>query len=300
MTRRIALLFLALLSSAVGQVAASDQWRTAHLRGECEAALTEARTAADAGSAEALLQLSDWHFFGTCLDKDDIASARFALQAAQGGLPRAQAVVGQLYASGLGVERDDAEARRWYLLAADAGDAEAMLLLARHLETDTTSPVAADVALAWAKRSAEAGYAPAFVHLAQLYSGGGAQTDYAKAAQWLERSIESGYKDNGVWVAYSWACLNLGRYDDVLRAADQVPKEAAEYKAAQINRAHALLLNGQIGNAREVYAANLTLRGEDEFRRILRDDFAELRRSGRAHPAMARIEKLFAVGANPQ
>lgn len=300
MNLRAACLFATLLLGTAAQVAASEAWRTAHLRGECETALAEARAVADTGNAEALLQLSDWHFFGTCLDKDDVASARFALQAAQGGMPRAQTVVGQLYASGLGVERDDAEARRWYLLAADAGDAEAMLLLARHLEADTANPVAADIALAWANRSAEAGYAPAFVHLAQLYSGGGAQTDYVKAAQWLDRSIQSGYKDNGVWVAYSWACLNLGRYDDVLRAVDQVPKEATEYKAAQINRAHALLLNGQIGNAREVYAENLTLRGEDEFRRILRDDFAELRRSGRAHPAMTRIEKLFGISADPQ
>lgn len=295
---RAPFLLAILLLGVTGYASASEQWRTAHRRGECETALVEARAAADAGNAEAQLQLSDWHFFGTCLDKDDEASARFALQAAQGGMPRAQAVVGQLYASGLGVAHDNAEARRWYTLAAEAGDAEAMLLLARHLETDDANPVAADVALAWTNRSAEAGYAPAFVHLAQLYSGGGAQTDYAKAAQWLDRAIQSGYKDSAVWVAYSWACLNLGRYDDVLRAADQVPKDGAEYKAAQINRAHALLLNGQIGNAREVYAANLTLRGEDEFRRVLRGDFAELRHSGRGHPAMARIEKLFAIGAD--
>jgi TPR repeat protein len=284
---------LAVLFGATARAVASDEWRTAHLRDECAAALAEARTAADAGSAEAQLQMSDWHFFGTCLDKDDEASARFALQAAEGGLPRAQAVAGQLYASGLGVARDDAEARRWYQRAADAGDAEAMLLLARHLEADAANPVAADIALAWTRRAAETGYAPAFVHLAQLYGGGGVQTDYAKAAQWLDRAIQSGYKEPGVWVAYSWACLNLGRYEDVLRAAGQVPKDAAEYSAAQINRAHALLLNGQIGNAREVYASNLTLRGEAEFRRVLRDDFAELRRSGRAHPAMVRIENLF-------
>ena len=92
----------------------------------------------------------------------------------------------------------------------------------------------------------------------------------------------------------------LRPYDEVLQAATKVPNDAPEFKAAQINHAHALLLNGQIGNAREVYAANMTLRGADEFRRILREDFAELRRSGRDHPGMARIEKLFAVGANPQ
>ncbi len=287
----------ALLAGLFGAIAAdahgAEAWRTAHLRGECAPALADVRAAADASDAEALLQMSDWHFFGTCLEKDDEASARYALQAAQAGLVRAQVVAGQINARGLGVERNDAEARRWFTLAAEAGDAEAMLLLARHIEAETGNPLSAELAMAWANRAAEMGYAPAYVHLASLYSGGGAQTDYEKAAQWLNRAIESGYKDNSVWVAYSWACLNLGRYDDVLQAAQNVPGEAPEFKAAQINIAHALVLNGQIGNARELYAANMTLRGQTEFRRVLRDDFAELRRSGRAHPGMLRIEHLF-------
>jgi TPR repeat protein len=294
----IGVLLAGLLIAAAFQAGAGEQWRTAHLRDECASALAEATAAAESGDAEAQLQMSDWHFFGTCLPKDDAASARWALQAAQRGLARAQVVAGQITARGLGVERNDAEARRWYSLAAEAGDAEAMLLLARHIEAETDNPLAADIALAWANRAAEAAYAPAFVYLASLYSGGGIHTDYTKAAQWLDRAIQSGYKDNSVWVAYSWACLNLGRYDEVLRATGQVPKEAVEFKAAQINMAHALLLNGQIGNAREVYAANMVLRGEDEFRRVLVDDFAELRRSGRGHPAMVRIERLFALGVD--
>jgi TPR repeat protein len=298
MNARVGVLLAGLLMAATFPACAGEQWRTAHLRDECAPALAEATAAAESGDAEAQLQMSDWHFFGTCLPKDDAASARWALQAAQRGLARAQVVAGQINARGLGIERNDTEARRWYSLAAEAGDAEAMLLLARHIEAETDNPLSADIALAWANRAADAAYAPAFVYLASLYSGGGVHTDYTKAAQWLDRAIQSGYKDNSVWVAYSWACLNLGRYDDVLGATGQVPKDAVEFKAAQINMAHALLLNGQIGNAREVYAANMVLRGEDEFRRVLADDFAELRRSGRGHPAMARIERLFAVGTN--
>lgn len=294
----IGLLLACLLAAPPAARAAADApsagWRTAHLRGECEEALAGARAVAESGDAEAQLQMSDWHFFGTCLPKDDEASARWALQAARAGLARAQVVAGQIHARGLGVERDDAEARRWYTLAAEAGDAEAMLLLARHIEADAANPLAAELALAWANRSADQGYAPAYVHLASLYSGAGTQTDYARAAQWLSRAVDAGYKEASVWVAWSWASLNLGHYDEVLRAVQQVPREAPEFKAAQINHAHALLLNGQIGNARELYAANLTLRGEDEFRRVLREDFTELRRSGRGHPAMQRIERLFA------
>lgn len=284
----------AMLCSA--SVLASDSWRTAHLRGECDSALAEAREAAATGDPEAMLQMSDWHFFGTCLDKNDDESARWALQSAEAGLPRAQAVAGQLYARGLGVGKDMAAARGWYQKAADGGDPEGMLLLAKLIEADTADPLSPELALAWVKRAAEKNYPPAYVHLASLYSGGGRQTDYGEAARWLERSMQAGYRDNAVWVAWSWACLNLGRYDEVLQAAQQVPKDAPEFKAAQINQAHALLLNGQVGNAREVYAENMTLRGADEFRRILREDFAELRRSGHEHPGMQRIEKLFLQG----
>ncbi|WP_018413228.1 tetratricopeptide repeat protein [Methyloversatilis thermotolerans] len=288
--RPFLLLCAVLLGAAAG---ASEQWRTAHLRGECEAALTAARAAAEKGEPEAMLQMSDWHFFGTCLDKDDVASARWALLAAEAGLPRAQVVAGQIHASGLGVAKDEAVARDWYQKAADAGDPEGMLLLAKVFEADAADPLAAELALAWTRRAADKEYAPAFVHLAALYSGGGRQTDYGEAARWLEKAIQAGYRDNGVWVALSWACLNLGRYDEVLEAVQKVPKEAPEYKAAQINMAHALLLNGQVGNAREVYAQNMTLRGKDEFRRVLREDFTELRRSGHPHPGMLRMEKLF-------
>lgn len=286
------LLCAVLALSAVGAAGASEQWRTAHLRGECAVALAEARASAEKGEPEAMLQMSDWHFFGTCLAKDDSESARWALLAAEAGLPRAQVVAGQIHASGLGVQADPVAARRWYEKAAEAGDAEAMLLLAR-LIGEQADPLAQELSLAWARRAADANYPPAYVHLAGQYSGGGRQTDYAEAARWLDKAIVAGYRDNSVWVAWSWACLNLGRYDEVLRAVQQVPKGAPEFKAAQINQAHALLLNGQVGNAREIYAANMTLRGADEFRRILREDFAELRRSGRDHPGMARIEKLF-------
>lgn len=296
MSARIRILCVAALLSAAGTAAASEQWRTAHLRGDCDAALAEARGAAEKGEPEAMLQMSDWHFFGTCLDKNDTESARWALLSAEAGLARAQVVAGQIRASGIGVERNAAEARRWYTLAAEGGDPEGMLLLAKMIEADTSDPLAPELALAWVRRAADKHYAPAYVHLAAIYSGGGAQTDYAESARWLEKAMQAGYKDNSVWVAWSWACLNLGRYDEVLQAATKVPNDAPEFKAAQINHAHALLLNGQISNAREVYAANMTLRGADEFRRILREDFAELRRSGRDHPGMARIEKLFLSG----
>ena len=93
MSVRLRLFCFAALLSAAGAAAASEQWRTAHLRGECDTALAEARGAAEKGEPEAMLQMSDWHFFGTCLDKNDTESARWALLSAEAGLARARAVI---------------------------------------------------------------------------------------------------------------------------------------------------------------------------------------------------------------
>lgn len=284
---------LAVAAEPGSDEARHDAWRAAHRLGLCDAAVEQANVAAAEGDADAMLQLSDWHFFGTCRKKNDEESARWAQRAAEAGSVRGAVVLGQVYARGLGLPRDAALAEKWLTQAAEAGDAEGMLLLSRELSTDPGKPLNAELSLAWAKRSADQGYPPAFVHLGALYSGAGASTDFQEAERWLHKAIAAGYREPGVWVAHAWACLQLGRYEDVMKDTEQVPKSAPEFKAAQINRAHAMLLNGQVGNARELYAANRTLRGDAEFRRVLAEDFSELRRSGRTHPGMKRIETLF-------
>lgn len=291
MTRRV--VAAAALAGACGAWAAPADWPAAHVRGRCDEAVKEARAAAEAGDATALLQLSDWHFFGTCLLKDNAVSARYAKASAELGSVRAAVVLGQVYMQGLGVPVDRAEAERWLTKAVDAGDAEGALLLAQFYLTDPRNQARA---LPLAQRAADYGLPGAYAVLGVMYgSGAGVPADYGESRRWLEKAVEAGMSEPAVQVALSWATLHLGDYDATLKAAEAVPEGAIEFRAAQINRAHALLLNGQLGNARELYEANRALRGDDEFVRTLRQDFGSLRAAGRDHPAMQRIEQQFGV-----
>ncbi len=286
---------LAALLAGVGGAAsaAPADWPAAHVRGRCDEAVLEARAAAEAGDATALLQLSDWHFFGTCLLKDNAISARYAKASAELGSIRAAVVLGQVYMQGLGVPQDRAEAERWLTKAVDAGDAEGALLLAQFYLMDPRTQARA---LPLAQQAADRQMPGAYAVLGVMYgSGAGVAADYGASRRWLERAVEAGRNEPAVNVALSWAALHLGDYDATLKAAEAVPEGAIEFRAAQINRAHALLLNGQLGNARELYEANRALRGDDEFVRTLRQDFGSLRAAGRDHPAMRRIEQQFGV-----
>lgn len=284
----------ALLAGAWGAAAAAQaDWPAAHVRGRCDEAVKEARAAAEAGDATALLQLSDWHFFGTCLLKDNAVSARYARASAELGSVRAAVVLGQVYMQGLGLPQDRAEAERWLTKAVDAGDPEGALLLAQFYLMD---PRSQGRALPLAQQAADRQLPGAYAVLGVMYgSGAGVATDYGESRRWLEKAVEAGMNEPAVQVALSWATLHLGDYDATLKAAEAVPESAIEFRAAQINRAHALLLNGQLGNARELYEANRSLRGDDEFVRTLRQDFGSLRAAGRDHPAMQRIEGQFGV-----
>jgi len=55
--------------------------------------------------------------------QDYAVGLRLLTEAAEGGMPAAQANLGVLYASGVGVERNDEKAARWYRRAAERGDA---------------------------------------------------------------------------------------------------------------------------------------------------------------------------------
>jgi TPR repeat protein len=73
--------------------------------------------------------LGMWALTGTGMRQDEALGLRLLTEAAQGGLPAAQAQLGVSYANGVGVERDDVEAALWYRRAAERGDALSQLSL---------------------------------------------------------------------------------------------------------------------------------------------------------------------------
>ncbi len=284
-----------ILLTAPSAFATPDEWPRAHLNGQCSRAVREAASAADNNDANALLQISDWHFFGTCLLKDDFASARYAERAAEAGSVRAMVVLGQVYAQGTGVTANPEIAEKWLRKAIESKDSEAAFMLAQ-LYYALNRPELLPQALSLTEQAAAANRPEAFALLGVVYGSGlGVAPDYAKSRSWLDRAIAAGKNDAAVMVALSWACLHLRDYECTEQAVDAVPNTSSEYRAAQINRAHMLLLNGQISNAREIYETNRALRGPDEFNKTIRADFATLRAADITHPAMQRIEAAFGI-----
>ena len=79
--------------------------------------IDELRARAEAGDAEAQVNLGLMYANGEDVPQDDPKAVRWFRLAADQGNAVAQAYLGLAYADGLGVPQDDAEAVRWYRAA---------------------------------------------------------------------------------------------------------------------------------------------------------------------------------------
>ncbi len=102
-------LFLSALLSVllVGTASADfDAGLAAYEEGDYAAALREWRPLADEGDLDAQFYLGEMHLQGKGVDRDFKKASEWLAKAAQAGHPRAQGVLGGLYAVGLGVSQD--------------------------------------------------------------------------------------------------------------------------------------------------------------------------------------------------
>jgi cell division septation protein DedD len=91
--------------------------------------LRELKARAEAGDANAQLNMGGIYFKGQQVNRDYTEGEKWFRRAAQQGQAQAQYNLGMMHASGLGVTQDQAEAVRWYRLAAEQGLAIAQLNL---------------------------------------------------------------------------------------------------------------------------------------------------------------------------
>ncbi|KAJ3159373.1 hypothetical protein HDU86_001691 [Geranomyces michiganensis] len=118
--------------------------------------------AAQKGSAEAMYELSAWHFTGAedpvdgsvILPPNDQEAYIWARKAAEKGLPQAEYAVGFYTESAVGVPQDMDEALGWYTIAATHGDDHA---IARLKGSDPTSPADPEILAAVADVDADSG-----------------------------------------------------------------------------------------------------------------------------------------------
>lgn len=96
--------------------------------------------------------------------------------------PKAQILIGKMYARGYGVGQDKAEALRWYTLAADHGDPDAIMNLGDQYQSGAVVARDFEKAETLFRMSAEQGHMMSQVRLVYLYLGGEFSPDDALEA----------------------------------------------------------------------------------------------------------------------
>src|ERR1039457_3954197 len=201
-----------------------------------ETPITKIREGAEAGNADAQLQLGFAYYKGTGVAQDDAEAARWFRKAADAGDATAQFSLGLAYNSGRGVSKDFVEAMRWYRKAADAGNVSAQLLLGVNYQVGGAVTQDYGEATRWYRKAADAGNADAQRFLGDAYFKGlGVKQDYAEGARWFRRAAEAGHRaaQCALGVAYRNGEGVTQDYGEAVRwlrkAADAGETEAAFY-----------------------------------------------------------------------
>lgn len=140
---------------------------------------------AQAGDAEAELQLAILYAKGEGTAQDYPTAAKWFRAAAEQGLPRAQYDLGVLYERGRGVAADAAQAASWYRKAAEGKYPLAQYNLAvAYTKGEGARKDPAEAAL-WYRRAAAQGVVQAMVNLGMLYERGeGVPVSQVDAYSW--------------------------------------------------------------------------------------------------------------------
>jgi TPR repeat protein len=149
---------------------------------------------AQAGEAEAELQLAIIFAKGEGVTQDYAAAATWFRAAANQGLPRAQYDMGVLTERGRGVKADLAAAADWYLKGAQAGYPLAQYNLAVCYTKGQGIRQDLSEAALWYRRAATQGVVQAMVNLATMYEkGDGVAASPVDAYAWY---LAAGRRDN--------------------------------------------------------------------------------------------------------
>lgn len=161
--------------------------------------------AADAGSIEAMFDLSNCYMEGEDTNENIPLAIKWMQKSADAGYTRAQTTLGGCYVNGFeGFDPNLALAEKYLLLAAEKEDIEAQSMLANlYLSTEDY-----DKSIVWARKGAQHDDALACFALGRIYEEGlGVDVNHLEALKWFEKSADNGDADaqNIVGNMYRWA-----------------------------------------------------------------------------------------------
>ena len=158
--------------------------------------IEELHRQAEAGDAEAQLNLGLSYQFGTDVAQNFREAARWYRLAASQDDAQAQCNLGWCYDRGMGVEQDHSEAVKWFRLAANQGLAEAQSNLAMLYYKGEGVTQDHRQAARLLRQAADQGYPKAQLNLGVLYAvGKGVAQDIGEAYFWFWLAEANGVKD---------------------------------------------------------------------------------------------------------
>jgi len=157
--------------------------------GDFVAAFSLFRTAADAGSVDAVYELGIAYFEGRGADIDYANALKWWSAGAEAGEARSQYGLGYLYQQGQGVAQDTARAEQWYEAAAKRGHPKAKVALGRLAMAGDDS----STALQHFEAAAELGEAEALYLIGRMYEKGmGVESDMDTAMEYFLKAADAG------------------------------------------------------------------------------------------------------------
>ena len=134
----------------------------------------------------------------TAKTEEAVEAEKTIQERAEAGDADAQLQLGHLYESGEGVPKDFTEAAKWYRKAAEQGNAEAQLYLGCLYSIGRGVPKDFAEHLKWIRKAAQQGFADAQVQLGLLYEiGQGVPKDFTAAYMWFSLAAAGGNKEYG-------------------------------------------------------------------------------------------------------
>ena len=149
--------------------------------------------AADAGSLDAMHDLSDCYWDGEGVDKNMPLAIKWATKAADAGHVRAQAGLGGIYFQGMeGLDQNYALSEKYLLMAADKDQTEAQASLSCLYVVMEEY----DKAIVWARKAAQMNQPLAEYMLGRIYDEGlGVEVDHVEGLKWFEKAANHGDAD---------------------------------------------------------------------------------------------------------
>ncbi len=149
--------------------------------------------AAEAGSLEAMYDLSDCYYDGDGVDKNMPLAVKWMTKSADGGYVKAQAALGAAYCmGGAGLDQSYTLSEKYLLMAAEKDNLDAQA----YLSTLYVGMEDYEKAMVWARKATQMEHPQACLMLGRIYDEGlGVDVNHIEGLKWFEKAADKGDAD---------------------------------------------------------------------------------------------------------